>query len=1554
MVKFIEPDVVEQGQGFNEPDLLSFNTVNEDAADIIASQAAVINAPDLSTPDELESIYLQTIGEVKETGTDRIKDAVAAAQAGEYLSIFEQEAVQAVQSGEITSDSFSIGVQYNLQEADKLRETALERAFVDKVLTTLGSDPDKLQLIEAIGEAAEGTTIDTMISMTERGLALSRLYAEEDENLTEQSWVKDVFEFGSSMFTLAEYFTLLEVAPEDVGIDSGSDLAKAINKTFFEMSDEEFVEYFPKLKEAIRASSDVGFGTNEWLNLGLIQNITSPSFERSVGIDTGVFIDAVDTALMLKGFKEIASLAKAGKIPKDGPTIWFRSRKQDSKSQNLALLGQRKLAADVALDTLENPGKRSARTETNTKKASDHIVPSAIKDPDYMNNSDVANTSSATIRGNSLRLREILDALFKDERLRDDEKAQAVLDTFEELRSEYGASEATDVRINPNDVIRSERGVTKVQIVLGRQNGEGFETKEEALKAIEVRKLPIDAEVMQASDNMFYVKISRDINEKNIKLDYDKLTGNDAIFNYLRTPASMIEPDLFGAGQRGASLKGFYSKAIEPINKTITSLPKDKYERLSGVLIEGNYENPAMNRWYNRNEFEAVYKRLHPEHNPTQQEWEAYRAFITKNDIDHAMLNWSTYLDKKAQGYITGRVMFDDLRIGDVNVRKVDSVESTGNMMIFDTKDNKVIGGKSISVADLNKKLKEGYTLYQFDSNYKTKTGYHVNHVLAKNGDIRTGNLKFSQVPYRAGGHRSPYANFYVKQARTGTFEGGKKYVLNPLTHAGATTKEGLKDYVDRMNIAFDAYDAVRREVMTEARADKIIKEQAGIEGGFKYWDKQVKDGLIDATHRFEVVGKDSEPRPSFANDVEMAEAIRLDNVSTVTSMIEKQGIPFYRGRGTAPLRGPDGERAALIDPMRVLEQSMSNSLHKGSLANFKVESYNRWFNTFGEAFKNESGLSKYQTFMKKKVLTPEDFTYKHPNPDYVQRAINSHHAIRTMLMTHNRDSQLLQRMTNKIADLAEGTSVKGKDLGELVYDLEKADPISGLRSLAYDVHLGLWALDQIVAQGFTGVTVAAMDGPIKGARYLERASIFQALNRFTSDEALNYIAKRMYKGEELEDFKEFIRIGREMGMIDLKADMAVLDHNNTVKHGWRDKSRSIVMAVERFNKAVGYAKAWDEVRADTPVGKMNTKEALDRLSNRAELWSANMSQASAARWQKGYLSVPLQFMPYTARMIENFWLPKAIGGNPQIKAGERVRMALVSTAFFGLAGAGPVGVLLGSDMLKEFMMSQGVEMDDNAALLAFGGLVDVAFANTLGGTISDRVGIGSGVDQLISKLTGEDIGQSSAFDFMVGPIGSTIDNFRGSVIAPVSGILELGRSLYTEGEWNDTQFITGIRDFVSNINSANDMIKAYYIVEYGEYLTRSGRTVAEVDSEVSAIGALLGLTPVEATATYRGFNWVMGEKDNVNSLAKGLTPLVEQYNRVMREFHTAGDSSDELLQEGKDILREINIGISLLRRKNPDAADKVARKVGDFETFSDYTKDQIWERTERFRIGED
>ena len=1505
--QWVEPEVVVPEQG-----------ITPNTANVIAAQVAVINGDiDLNNLDftDVDDQYKALYKQITETGTRDIKQSLADEDTSKLMSIYDMEARRAIETGQDVPNSLQLAMDYQIQEADSKRETIIEEAFSDKMLEMLASDPSNANMIEDIIDYEnKGASLDRILNINKRTMMVERMFEETIAEKDKQGMFMKSFEFVSSLIPLREWYQLFDLEPDEKFMQG--DKARVLNNKIYDLPEEDlglFLEdFYGKLKD-----SSALFDINEAQMLDTLRTITRVSDAQVEGSNFIGFVDAADSALI------VGSIGK-GFI---------------SKASMLTQFGQRKLATRSIIKTLEEAGDRpSLFTETTKDIASESAIPSGARIVEPLSNGEVSNTLGVIVESNSTRASAIIDNIARDERILDSDRLEAVKNATNNLIDEYGASTIADTRI-----IKTDRGVQSVSIAIGDKTGAGFTSKEVAEATILNRQLPPDSSVFQSKDGKFFIRVNKDVNESFI---IDK-NLTEAPFNplsrLLKSPASMLPKWLQARAENAGSLKGMYAREMQPIIKTITTLKKQPYKELVKVVLEGNIKSVWFGKkaaFNNKGEmvsesFDTVFSRLNNNKLPTKEQHDAYRAFINLNDIDYAFRNWDLFVDKFSRGYGTANVKLANLRIGRADLKEVENVKDVAKLAVYDNDTGKVFSGAAKGSDFLKDKLKNGYQLFNLSSQYKLadKSGF-ANAILIKKGHIKVGTLQMKQLPYRSGGHRGPEGTYFVKQAQVGSFsDGGGKYILNPLTHAVGRTRSALEDYTQRMNNALEAYSTAINDGSSAAirAADDIIRK-SGIEDGFEEFSGLVKNGSIDAKHRFRIVENNENPVPIGGFD----EAVDLRQANSFTSFIETQGRPYYGRKGSSPLRGPDDEVAKLIDPIQLMERSLSDSVHKGNLANYRSVASDAWVNTYGGILRPQSGMSKRQTFFSRKSLSSADFD-SNAKKSFVRAAINQHSVMQTQLSSYNEYGRWIAGGMTRLADFIDKKG--GSNLAGKLLDIRSSDPIVAMRSLAYNVHLGLFQIDQLFVQAQTAISIAALD-PLNAVKLMNRGLHFQALNYNTSEEALNMMAKAF---KDPEDFKEFVKIGRERGVIELYGDMSMLDHNAIFNIGGplspkniAEKGRSFIMAAERYNKAVGYSKAWDELRKVNSLKAMRNNDVQMELTSLASKYSMNMSSMSSARWQKGIFGVPTQFLSYPIRFLENM-TSKRLGGSAQWTGSEKIRLGLTQAVLYGSAGI----PFLPGEAVPTMLEAMGVDPKENedAFLIARGGAIDWALKNWLGidSSLSNRVGLGKGYRDLWDKLNGEDIESSSFFNVIGGPSGALlVDAASSSVSAAIEAPAILMESIRAERSDLFTDFaMDQVTNFaVEHISSANDVYKAYWAFKTGEYISaKTGRVLVEGLSNAEALGFMLGLTPNKMLEAVRMSNSIKKDRQVIQGASGVVSRLRNEEVRALREYWDTG-SKDSY----EDMLRIMNMKNMALGSIDEDIRERV-RKASDSKAYESFYK---------------
>ena len=1459
---------------FQEPLLVQPSTVPQEAADTISAQVGLING-NLDFTDtsfsEVEKAYQQAFDDISINGTNNIKESIAQKQVSEVMSVYEADALMAIQSGEASSPALQMAVDYSVDQANNLKEVALENAFTDKMLEYLAADPDNSHIVSDMMDFREkGAALDRIIEMNKRSMMLQRVISETLQSEEQGGLPAQVINTVMSFVPLREWYQLFKIEPDE-GFMQG-DMAKSLNNKFYEIPEEYLPAFLKDFSTKLKDSSAL-VGVNEAQMLDTLNVVLNVSDAQRVGQNVIGFVDAADVLTM------VSPLVKG----------------VATKALTLTRFGQRALAERSILDTLKASGETpTLLNEFRKEMASESVMPSGSRILEPLTEADVANTAGVVIRGNHERSTALVNSILRDERILDADRQESITNAIMNMADEYGSSTIADVDFpNQVGVTSNSRGITTVSLAIGNKNGGGIVSKEVAEAVKEIRKLPEDATVFQARDMKWYIKVDRDVTEAFILPQNVTMSPYNPLSKWAASPASELPKWVQARAENAGSLQGMYAKQMNPIIKTILALPKNDYKELGRVVLKGNIQG----KFYDRATFDAEFSLLNANKLPSAEQWAGYKAFVNLNDIDLAFRRWERFVDLSAQGYQTTKgLKFENLATNRVNLKPLKPTDDLTSLSIYDQKSNTFVSGKAKGADYFKSLVDRGYEMFRLEGNHRLKDNSGVvNAIIVKKGEVRPGVLSHETVPYREGGHRGPEGSFFLKQAQVGFFaESGKAYLRNPLTHAVGRTRSALEDYANRMNEALSSFNNWSKlddaaKAASYGSVDTIVRK--AFDGGIDDIAERIEKGSIDKDHKFEIVENNENPAHNLKPDDIDAD---LRDLNSFSSFVETQGRPYYGRKGAEPLRGPDDEVAKLIDPMSLMSKSLSDSIHRGNLANYRNVAAKAWVETFSGALRDRSGMNPRGLFFSKKVLDEADFDPK-ANKAFVRAAINQHAHMQTQLSSHNEYGRFIAGAMTRLANFVDdkgGASFAGK-----LMDWRSSDPVMALRSLAYNVHLGLLQVDQLFVQTQTALNITAMD-PLNAPKYLNRGLHFQALNFVTSDEALNLMAKNF---KDPEDFKEFVRIGRERGVIDLFGEMAELDHNRLFNVGGplsisniAQKGRSLVMSAERYNKSVGYAKAWDELRATRTLKQMRDMDVQQELSSLTAKYSMNMTSMSAARWQKGIMGIPTglptQFLSYPIRFMENMTFSK------QWSFGEKVRLGVSHGVLYGGSG---IGILGGPDVFAPMLEAMGLDPEEDRAafLAARGGIVDATLQNFLGvdGSLSNRVGLAKGLRDLWDRLNGNDLQQTSFLEAISGPAGElAVDFYNSAVPIAMEAPAIMMEAVRAE---RAGLFVDHIEDQLENfavqtLAGVNDGFKAYWAYKTGNYISsRSGRVLLEGLTNSDALGFLIGSTPTKMLDTIRRLDDLKDDKALVSSAAEVVSRLRNEEVRHFRQYNETGDT---------------------------------------------------------------
>lgn len=475
-------------------------------------------------------------------------------------------------------------------------------------------------------------------------------------------------------------------------------------------------------------------------------------------------------------------------------------------------------------------------------------------------------------------------------------------------------------------------------------------------------------------------------------------------------------------------------------------------------------------------------------------------------------------------------------------------------------------------------------------------------------------------------------------------------------------------------------------------------------------------------------------------------------------------------------------------------------------------------------------------------------------------------------------------------------------------------DPFLYARKVAFTLSMGLWNIHQIPLQATTYGSMLAISPtytPHAFAAYTLQRMMLMTTNEgilrhfykngyknFVSEDILKKTGFQLTEDQFVEMFESmrsagWHRIGNEIGQIDGALNIDFLGGSRVTNAGRivLDNGLAFFRGVERSLRMTGWNIAYMEFRKANPT-KVLTQEDIGRIISRADNLTTNMSSANNANWQRGIFSVPLQFVSYQARMMEQV-LPGLINKGP-LTRGEAIRLLMMNSALFGTpAGAASAFPFISwSDSVKEYAANNGIDINSGWFEALNEGLVDKFIKEYLGTDLDINSRYGFSSVSFFKDLFG---GEKPIWEVLAGPSGRAIASAIGGPIQVMKNLMDYDESFIE---------VTDFEPLLDLASSTRHWKHSLIAISQDRFVTRTNPNLAEVQSQRDAIGfALSGAYPDYATDTYVMNNVLRDNaeedkarrKDISNFVKKALTYQDEQWDigkqylskaRILAESH--------------------------------------------------------------------
>jgi len=568
--------------------------------------------------------------------------------------------------------------------------------------------------------------------------------------------------------------------------------------------------------------------------------------------------------------------------------------------------------------------------------------------------------------------------------------------------------------------------------------------------------------------------------------------------------------------------------------------------------------------------------------------------------------------------------------------------------------------------------------------------------------------------------------------------------------------------------------------------------------------------------------------------------------------------------RGDDPLIGMGGTSAPTVSPIDMISNDFVRTTHERAFSAYNFQAVEGWLLGAKRLMINDvSGLSPRQ------AMNAADFGLK-PNSDARAYMTARDSINRTLghVSKYERDwNGLVDRMAEFIYD--KGFQKAGMTVAQA--QLSK-NPLTALRGFAFHAKLGVLAIDQIFVQASQTFNIIAIAGATKTLPAMAAYGPLRMTMINTSPEFARELGRRAaaFIGMDADEFVEFSRFFRESGRGIIGGEVGEL---NAVSHqmakGFSKKvskvSRAFFDEGERVPRGVAMHVAWKEYKTAFPKMDPFSDHGVNWITDRQDALNAAMTRVSAAPWQKGPLSIPLQFMSYTSKMMESIFSNRLLTGK------ERGRLAGAQVLFWGASGT-----VIGGPVVDYFTTEGGMELSPQEFTALRYGALDWAIGATLGSQtgFGERLAVGEGMWNLW-----EDYSNQTMFETLGGPsaqVGKDV----------IDGILEAMGDMATG---NTSMVLSDAKKLLRNATGPNKLFNAWVIYTTGDYLSRNGDVVASGLTNTDALLSLIGAPLQEVTQTYTRREAFRDQDTHAREVGNRVAEISREMSRKIKDGDLEG-----------------------------------------------------------------
>ena len=571
---------------------------------------------------------------------------------------------------------------------------------------------------------------------------------------------------------------------------------------------------------------------------------------------------------------------------------------------------------------------------------------------------------------------------------------------------------------------------------------------------------------------------------------------------------------------------------------------------------------------------------------------------------------------------------------------------------------------------------------------------------------------------------------------------------------------------------------------------------------------------------------------------------------------------------------GLEGEEARLVDPLEALQQYMFHLGNRVPVSQFRVGIEEKWM----QSFKDIVGKRPEGSF-KDSLSKVDDLVDDAQQKKFLEK---SHEQISMLNGIPHAHEQALQGKFRSLGRSLEAYSPNLKGAAKWMYTLSDKNPIGAAKAAAHHALLGVYSMAQFPVQAL-GATVAFSINPTYAAKGSSKWLAFSYLDNITDPTARASVLKKLANsssGKSLnlgnleEEYKLWQRSGYKESVLVTNGDYASLANGlpydgNLLRRAF-DKGTFFFKAGELANMRISFATAMERWK-DLNKGKALDDNALKAIFARSEQFRLNMGQGNKAAFQKGALSIPLQFQQVNTKFFE------AISSGSHFTTKERMKLFAGQGMLFGAMGI-PFAKE-GSAWLVDALDIEGDLTPEELNGLKRG-FVGWTVNNLLGidAEISGRVAVAGGFTEMII----DSIFEKHDLTSIMGPAGSVLQR---AIDGPLDIIMNANKYATKGGDLSlvDAGFVAEqLAWSVAEIpSSTRNAILAYDFANSGLVKDGTGKVLWAEDPEFfDVMFQAMGFQAVDKQEFYELMMNEQSRKDHEKAILDRISRL---YTRAIR-----------------------------------------------------------------------